>query len=203
MTGKTATMNDVNIIFKEHLSNWANNGVSPEQSMEMSAPFFCEKLGVSPREFSFKNYAQQTDVAEWYQVPFDFPEVLEGTMYLYLPTRWTGEVKQKNVAQVNEGLRVRQTICLASKEEWKKTLPNFFEVGETASFAYYPIQLPYYDQWIACVDLADKIWVYTFYGAGEWILVTKGDAGGRNTLALQLTSAVHSSPWYSWIASAQ
>ncbi len=196
-------MNDVSSAFKEQLNNWAFMDTAPGDAMEMSHPFFCEKLGVDPKTFTFKSYAQPGDANEWYQAPLEFPDVIEGTMYLYLPARWTSALKQSNVAQVMEGNRIRQTIILASKEEWKKTLSEFFDVGTTASFAYYPVHLPYYDQWIACIDMQEKIWLYTFYGAGDWILITKGDAGGRNTLGLQVTSAVHSSPWYSWIAAAQ
>jgi hypothetical protein len=194
---------DVNSIFKESLNSWAQMDMAPPDVVEMSHPLFCEKLGVDPKAFSFKSYAQPGESADWYQAPFEFPDVIDGTMYLYLPARWTSEMKQNNVAQVLEGSRVRQTLILASKEDWKKTLPDFFDIGETAAFAYYPVHLPYYDQWVACVDMQEKIWIYTFYGAGDWILISKGDAGGRNTLGLQITSAVHSSPWYSWIASAQ
>lgn len=196
-------MNDVNNFFHEQLQRWAQDSAAHENALEASAPHFCEKLGVDPKTFGFKSYAQPGDATEWSQVPFEFPEMLDGTMYLYLPTRWSGSVKQKNLAQVQEGQRVRQTIVIASKEDWRSTLPQFNESGEVSAFAYYPIQPPYYDQWIACVEQQDKIWIFSFYGAGDWILITKGDAGGRNTLGLQITSSVHSSPWYSWIASSQ
>ncbi len=195
-------MNEVHTIFREHISNWAETGEAPQNSMEMSAPFFLEKLGVDPRSFSFKGYAQETDSSTWEQTPIEFPEILDGTMYLFIPGRWTGHLRQRNLVQVQEGSRVRQTLILASKDEWRDTLHNFFDIGEIVSFAYYPIHPPYYDQWIACVDLQERIWIYTFYGAGEWILICKGDAGGRNTLKYQISSSVHSSPWYSWISSA-
>lgn len=193
-------MNDTHEKFKEALDKWAFQNIAPVDTLEHSSPIFCEKLGIEHKDFSFKAYANPGDESEWYQVPFDFTDVLDGTMYMYLPTRWNGEVKEKNIAQINEGQRVRQTLLITSKDEWKETLADFYEVGEVAAFAYYPIQVPFYDQWIACVDNQQKIWVYTFYGAGEWILATKGDAGGRNTLEIQVTSSVHSSPWYSWIA---
>lgn len=193
--------NEVHSVFKEHILNWAQRGAAPDGPLEMSAPTFIEKLGVDPKQFSFKTYAQETDSSSWEQTPLEFPEVLEGTMYMFIPGRWYGELKQRNLAQIFEGKRARQSLILASKDEWKDTLHHFFEIGQVASFAYYPIQPPYYDQWIACVDLQDRIWLYTFYGAGEWVLVLKGDAGGRNTLKYQVTSSVHSSPWYSWIAS--
>ena len=193
-------MNDTHEKFKDALDKWAFQNIAPVDTLEYSSPIFCEKLGIEHKDFSFKAYANPGDENEWYQVPFDFSEVLDGTMYMYLPTRWNGDVKEKNIGQVNEGQRVRQTLLITSKDEWKETLADFYEVGEVAAFAYYPIQVPFYDQWIACVDNQQKIWVYTFYGAGEWILVTKGDAGGRNTLEIQVTSSVHSSPWYSWIA---
>lgn len=193
-------MNDIHDKFKENLDKWAFQNIAPLDTMEESAAIFCEKLGLEANSFTFKGYANPGDDSEWYQVPFEFSEVLEGTMYMYLPTRWQAELKQKDVAQVSEGQRIRQTLMITSKDEWKESLKDFYEVGEVAAFAYYPIQVPFYDQWICCVDIQQKMWVYTFYGAGEWILVTKGDAGGRNTLEIQVTSSVHSSPWYSWIA---
>ncbi|MBZ0189061.1 MAG: hypothetical protein K8F91_22640 [Candidatus Obscuribacterales bacterium] len=196
-------MNEVNSIFHNHLDNWAQGSNDGEQALEASAPHFCEKLGIDPIDFTFRSYAQPGDPSEWTQVPIEFPEMLEGTMYLYLPSRWTGSLKQKNLAQVQEGQRVRQTLIIASKEDWRATLSEFQKVGEVNAFAYYPIQPPYYDQWIACIEEQDKIWIYSFYGAGDWVLISKGDAGGRNTLGLQITSSVHSSPWYSWIASSQ
>ncbi|HMO19349.1 MAG TPA: hypothetical protein PKC98_00105 [Candidatus Melainabacteria bacterium] len=193
-------MNDIRDKFKENLDKWAFQNIAPLDIMEESSPIFCEKLGIEPRSFTFKGYANPGDENEWSQIPFEFSEILEGTMYMYLPSRWSGGLKQKDVAQVAEGQRVRQTLMIASKDDWKTTLEDFYDIGDIAAFAYYPIQVPYYDQWIACIDKQQKMWVYTFYGAGEWILVTKGDAGGRNTLELQVTSSVHSSPWYSWIA---
>lgn len=195
-------MNITHEKFIEALDKYAFQNIAPPDTLEESSPIFCEKLGIRHQDFNFKGYANPGDEDEWYQVPFEFSEILDGTMYMYLPTRWEGDVKNKNIAQVNEGTRVRQTLLIASKDEWKETLSEFYKNGEVAAFAYYPIQVPFYDQWVACVDQPkkQKIWVYTFYGAGEWVLVTKGDAGGRNTLELQVTSAVHSNPWYSWIA---
>ncbi|MBX9693770.1 MAG: hypothetical protein K2Z81_15380 [Cyanobacteria bacterium] len=115
-------MNEVHTIFREHISNWAETGEAPRNSMEMSAPFFLEKLGVDPRSFSFKSYAQETDSSQWEQTGIEFPDILDGTMYLFIPGRWTGHLRQRNLVQIQEGSRVRQTLILASKEEWRDTL---------------------------------------------------------------------------------
>ncbi len=193
-------MNQINSSFQELLNNWANGGALPEQPIDSSHPHFCEKLGVSPEQFSFQQYAQVGDPSEWHQAGIEFPEVLEGTMYMYIPSRWNIELKQGNLAQASEGDKVRMTMILTSREEWKMTLPEFFKIGDVSAFAYYPVQSPHYDKWIACVDRDKRMWIYTFFRAGDWMLITKGDAGGRNTLVLHVSTAVHSSPWYSWMA---
>ncbi|MCW5823605.1 MAG: hypothetical protein KIT34_12440 [Cyanobacteria bacterium TGS_CYA1] len=193
-------MNQITSSFQELLNTWAHGGALPEQAIEVSHPHFCEKLGVDPQQFSFQTYAQVGDPNEWNQSGVEFPEVLEGTMYMYIPSRWKMELKQSNLAQVLEGEKVRMTMILTSREEWRMTLSEFFKVGEVSAYAYYPVQLPHYDKWIACIDRDKRMWIYTFYRAGDWILITKGDAGGRNTLVLHVSTAVHSSPWYSWMS---
>lgn len=140
----------------------------PEQVIEVSHPHL-QKLGVDPEQFSFLAYAQVGDPNEWNQSGIEFPEVLEGTMYMYIPSRWKMELKQSNLAQVMEGEKVRLTMILTSRDEWRMTLPEFFNVGEVSAYAYYPVQSPHYDKWIACIDRDKRMWIYTFYRAGDWL----------------------------------
>ena len=54
-------MNDIRDKFKENLDKWAFQNIAPLDTMEESSPIFCEKLGIEPRSFTFKGYANPGD----------------------------------------------------------------------------------------------------------------------------------------------
>ena len=69
-------MNDTHEKFIENLDKWAFQNIAPTDTLEHSVPIFCEKLGIEPTQFTFKGYANPGDENEWYQVPFEFSEIL-------------------------------------------------------------------------------------------------------------------------------
>ncbi len=188
--------------FTKLVEDWVFRNITPDKAVEACTPAFTHRLGIEPSEFSFERYIHSSETPEWCLRTLDFPETLEGSFYLYVPANWSKSTQLKDMCQLNDGDVTRQSIFLTERNAWAQSLQQFYGQGEICAFAYYPVMPPHYHQWLVCMQSAGLIWNFAFYSGGPWLLITKGDANGRNSLETQLTSLINSRPWYAWIKNA-
>lgn len=191
----------VGTYFQQLLRDWVVNNRFPETTVEACTPSLANKLGTTSESFTFDNYIHSSQTPDWSLRPLDFTRDVGGTLYLYLPTVWADMTKLANATQILSGGLPRQTLYLMDKPEWTDSLDKFFKQGEIGAFAYYLIQPPDFHQWICCMEDKGRVWVFAFYSAPGKLLITKADAGDKESLELQLTSLINSNPWYGFVGS--
>ncbi|MBU6450851.1 MAG: hypothetical protein KGS72_03670 [Cyanobacteria bacterium REEB67] len=193
------TQTTVHSYFQQILRDWVENGRFPDTTVEACAPSLAMKLGLPQDKVTFDNFIHSSQTADWCLRPLDYGNTLKGTLYLYLPTKWSEFQKIENATQVTDGKFIRQTIYLLDKADWQKNLPDFFQQGDVSGFVYYLISAPAFHQWICCVEEPTRVWLFAFYTAEDKVLITKADASDQASLELQLTSLINSNPWYGFV----
>ncbi len=193
------TQTTVQSYFEQILRDWVDSGRFPDTTIEACAPALSAKLGASAERFSFDQYVHSSPTPDWNLKPLDYGDALPGTLYLYLPTKWSDFERVENATQVSDGKFTRQSIYLIDRNKWKGELGQFFGKGEVTGFVYYLIQPPDFHQWICCVETGNRVWLYAFYTSPEKLLITKADAADQTLLETQLTSLINSNPWYGFV----
>ena len=144
----------------------------PDTTVEaLALRLWLMKLGMPQDKFTFDNFIHSSQTADWCLRPLDYGNTLKGTLYLYLPTKWSDFQKVENATQVTDGKFIQTDNLSAGQSRLAKKPARLSSAeGDVSGFVYYLISAPSFHQWICCVEEPNRVWLFAFYTAEDKIL---------------------------------
>lgn len=199
-------MTSIDELFKKIFIPWALGETLHDQNrVEAISPILANVFSVKPKQFTFDKYFHTERVQGWEWNKIIFADIFEGFFSFYFPTQWKDINCEKSAATVSENNVIHQSIFLMEKKKWALRLKGFFEKNSIIGFAYEPLFLPGYIQWLFITQQpgTSESWIWGVFSSGEWVVIVKGDASDKEMLEIQITSILNSNPWYGWIEAAK
>lgn len=187
---------------RELVLDWAEAGQVPDAVVDAAGPRLSRWLGFEPRALELETLTTDEPLR---QIALEFPELFDGAFAFVVPEAWDACEAGDDGALLFEGETARQTIVLCPLERWTPQLAAFFENNDVEALWFRRRFGTGYVQWVWVTGGEDGApwWVWSVNSGGDFVVVTKADAGDARAVGALLASAVATDPWRGWIEAAR